>query len=92
MQGNGEQKGSLKDRLKAWRLKKQKEKRQKELKKQDQKQKERQLKIKNSQVFSKQTVSRQTKHQTFFMICIGFFAALFEAPSKRREKKEIKKF
>ena len=67
MQGNGEQKGGLKDRLKAWRMKKQKEKRQKQLKKQEQKEKERQLKIKNSQVFSNHTGRTQSKKKTFLM-------------------------
>lgn len=92
MQGNGEQKGGLKDRLRTWRIKKKKEKRQKQLKKQEQKEKERQLKIKNSQVFSNQTGRTQSEKKNFLMICVGFFAALFESPTKKSEKREIKRF
>lgn len=92
MQGNGEQKGGLKDRIRTWCLKKKKEKRLKQLQKLEHKEKERQLKIKNSQVFSKQNSQTQSQKKSFFMIFVGFFAALFESPTKKREKREIKKF
>ena len=92
MQGNGEQKGGLKDRIRTWCLKKKKEKRLKQLQKLEHKEKERQLKIKNSQVFSKQNSQTQSQKKSFFMIFVGFFAALFESPTKKREKREIKKY
>ena len=60
--------------------------------KQEQKEKERQLKIKNSQVYSNQTGRTQSEKKNFLMICVGFFAALFESPAKKSEKREIKRF
>ena len=92
MQGNGEQKGGLKDRKISWRIRKKKEKLQKQLKKQEQKEKERQLKIKNSQVFSNQTGRVKQKTESAFLVVFLLIGSLFSSPAKKKEKHDIKRF
>ena len=88
MQGNGEQKGGLKDRKISWRIRKKKEKLQKQLKKQEQKEKERQLKIKNSQVFSNQTGRVKQKTESAFLVVFLLIGSLFSSPAKKKEKQK----
>lgn len=92
MQGNGEQKGGLKNRIKTWFLIRKKKKRKKKLEKQEKLEKERQLKIKNSQVFSNQNIKTYSKKETFARVSLGFFLALFEPHTIKKEEREKNRF